>query len=76
MWQALARALQIAGPAALGFVSNDLINWLGSWPLVGGFFRTRKDDGSAPWYVIVIGLVGFVILVNYLFRKIFKTKLL
>ena len=74
MLQLIIRGIQAVGPVALGFVAGDLINWLGSLPLVGPFFSTRKQDGSAPWYVIVAALLLAYIALQFIIKKVFKLK--
>ena len=75
MFQLILRAISAVGPIALGFVANDLLNWLGNLPLVGGFFSTKKADGSGPpWYVILAALVLAYLALQIVLKKVFKLK--
>jgi len=74
MFQLILRGIQAVGPVALGFVAGDLINWLGSLPLVGPFFSTRKQDGNPPWYVILGALVLAYVAFQFIVKKLLKLK--
>lgn len=75
MWQILIRALAIGGPAALGYVSNDFISWLGGLPVVGPFFSKKNSQGSTPWFVNVVAVVGVIAVVLFILKKVFKIKI-
>lgn len=57
--QLLIQGLKFGGPAAIGYVSNDFISWMGGLPVVGDFFKKRNPDGSVP---ISVTIVAFLIL--------------
>jgi F0F1-type ATP synthase assembly protein I len=74
--RAFIKAFTLGGPVALGYVSNDFISWLGQLPLVGSFFQKKDAQGSTPWYVNVVAVVGVLTVVLIVLKKVFKIKIL
>ena len=74
MWSILLRALAIGGPAAIGYVSNDLITWLQSLPYVGGFFSKKDAQGQPAPVVQIVTIIGATALLLFILKKFFNYK--
>lgn len=77
MWGILFRGIQIVGAAAIGYVSNDFITWLGKLPIVGSFFSKQdpNNPGQPAPIVQVVTIVLSIAAFYFILTKLFKIKI-